>query len=241
MWCGFGKSSVPVAVICLITASVVISDTADAVRQRNYSPQQFRRVLQGLGYNVDVTNTPLTDAKTQKAIREFQTGYKLTPVDGIAGPKTQDFAARIIQILQANLNAVLKPKTPLPRDQFYGSRTEAAVREAQKRFQLQETGIANLAFRQRLNEEAKTILSQPSTQPSPTPTATPTPTPTVTPTPTPTTTPTTRPTTRPTPTPRPRTRTTPTPTPTVTPTPAVTPTPTATPAATPTPTASPTP
>jgi hypothetical protein len=109
MWCGFGKSSIPVAVVCLITASVVISDTASAARQRNYSPQQFRAVLRGLGYSVDLTNTPLTDAKTKIAIREFQTGYKLTPADGLAGPKTQDFAANIIQILQANLNAVLKP------------------------------------------------------------------------------------------------------------------------------------
>jgi peptidoglycan hydrolase-like protein with peptidoglycan-binding domain len=214
MWCGFGKSSIPVAVVCLITASVVISDTASAARQRNYSPQQFRAVLRGLGYSVDLTNTPLTDAKTKKAIREFQTGYKLTPADGIAGPKTQDFAANIIQILQANLNAVLKPKTPLPRDQFYGTQTEATVKEAQKRFQLQETGIADLAFRQRLNEEAKTTGGQPSTQPSPAPTSTPTPT--ATPTTRPTTTPTTRPTTRPTTTPR--TRTTPTPTPTLTPT-----------------------
>jgi peptidoglycan hydrolase-like protein with peptidoglycan-binding domain len=261
MWCGFGKSSIPVAVVCLITASVVISDTATAARQRNYSPQQFRAVLRGLGYSVDLTNTPLTDAKTKKAIREFQTGYKLTPADGVAGPKTQDFAANIIQILQANLNAVLKPKTPLPRDQFYGKRTEAAVKEAQKKLQLQETGIADLAFRQRLNEEAKTSGGQPSTQPTPAPTPSPTPTtkpttrprPRTTPTPTPTSspTPTTKPTTRP------RTRTTPTPTPTSSPTPTTkpttrtrttpTPTPTTSPEATPTsspeatPTTSPTP
>jgi peptidoglycan hydrolase-like protein with peptidoglycan-binding domain len=235
MWCGFGKSSVPVAVVCLIAASVVISDTATAARQRNYSPQQFRAVLRGLGYSVDLTNTPLTDAKTKKAIREFQTGYKLTPADGVAGPKTQDFAANIIKILQANLNAVLKPKTPLPRDQFYGSRTEAAVKEAQKKLQLKETGIADLAFRQRLNEEAKTSGGQPTTQPTPAPTSSPTPTPTATPTTKPTTTPTTRPTTRP------RTRTTPTPTPTVTPTSSPTVTPTSSPTVTPTPTVSPTP
>jgi peptidoglycan hydrolase-like protein with peptidoglycan-binding domain len=233
MWCGFGKSSISVAVVCLITASVVISDTATAARQRNYSPQQFRAVLRGLGYSVDLTNTPLTDAKTKKAIREFQTGYKLTPADGVAGPKTQDFAASIIQILQANLNAVLKSKTPLPRDQFYGKRTEAAVKEAQKKLQLQETGIADLAFRQRLNEEAKTSGGQPSTEPTPVPTSSPTPT----------TKPTTRPTTKPTtrPTTKPRTRTTPTPTPTVTPTSSPEATPTPSPEATPTPTTSPTP
>jgi peptidoglycan hydrolase-like protein with peptidoglycan-binding domain len=245
MWCGFGKSSIPVAVVCLITASVVISDTATAARQRNYSPRQFRTVLRGLGYSVDLTNTPLTDAKTKKAIREFQTGYKLTPADGVAGSKTQDFAANIIQILQANLNVVLKPKTPLPRDQFYGKQTEVAVKEAQKKFQLPETGIADLAFRQRLNEEAKTIIGQPSTQPTPAPTPSPTPTTRprtrTTPTPTPTSSPEATPTSSPTPTTRPttrpRTRTTPTPTPTSSPEA----TPTTSPEATPTPTTSPTP
>jgi peptidoglycan hydrolase-like protein with peptidoglycan-binding domain len=123
MWCGFGKSSVIIATTCLIAASVVVSDTAFAARQRNYTPQQFRNVLRGLGYTVKVTNTPLTDEETKKAIREFQKGYKLS-VDGVAGPKTQDFAANIIKILQDNLNAVLKPNPVLPGDQFYGPKTE---------------------------------------------------------------------------------------------------------------------
>ncbi|MDB9379162.1 peptidoglycan-binding protein, partial [Nodularia sphaerocarpa] len=171
MWCGFGKSSVTIAVTCFVTASVVVADTAFAARQRNYTPEEFRSVLRGLGYDVKVTNTPLTDEETKKAISEFQRGYKLT-IDGVAGPQTQDFAANIVQILQANLNAVLQPKTPLPRDQFYRTQTETAVKEAQKKFQMEETGIANLRFRQRLNEEARKTI----TQPTPTPRATPTPT-----------------------------------------------------------------
>ncbi|MDZ7956781.1 MAG: peptidoglycan-binding protein [Aulosira sp. DedQUE10] len=213
MWCGFGKSSVTIVTACLITASVVSSSASFAARQRNYSPQQFRAVLNGLGYKVKVDNTPLTDDTTKKAIREFQKGYKLT-VDGIAGPKTQDWAAQIIQILQANLNAVVKPKTALPRDQFYGPQTEAAVKAAQKQFQLQETGIADLAFRQRLNTEAKNVTGKPAPTPTATPTSKPTTTPTATPTATPTTTPTATPTATPTTTPT----STPTATPTATPT-----------------------
>ncbi|QIR37632.1 peptidoglycan-binding protein [Tolypothrix sp. PCC 7910] len=220
MWCGFGKSSVTIVTACLITASVVSASTSFAARQRNYTPQQFRAVLHGLGYKITVNNSPLTDNEAKQAIREFQKGYKLG-IDGIAGPKTQDWAAQIIQILQANLNAVVKPKTPLPRDQFYGPQTEAAVKEAQKQFQLQETGIADLAFRQRLNTEAKNASGKPAPSPTASPTAKPTTSPTTKPTTSPTTKPTTSPTAKPT--------TSPSPTPTSTATPTPTPTSTATP------------
>ncbi|ABA21495.1 Peptidoglycan-binding domain 1 [Trichormus variabilis ATCC 29413] len=258
MWCGFGKSSAIVATACVISTSFVISNTTFAARQRNYTPQEFRTVLRGLGYNVKVTNTPLTDAETKKAISEFQKGYKLTPVDGIAGPKTQDFAANIVQILQANLNAVLKTNPPLPRDQFYGPKTEAAIKEFQTKHKLEATGIANLALRQKLDEEAKKVISQPSTEPtakpSPSPTSKPTTSPTAKPSPSPTSKPTTSPTAKPSPSPTSKPTTSPTakpsPSPTSKPTtsptskPTVSPSPTASPATTPTtspsPTASPT-
>ncbi|AFY48604.1 putative peptidoglycan binding protein [Nostoc sp. PCC 7524] len=244
MWCGFNKSSMVIGAACLVTASVIVSNTTFAARQRNYTPQEFRAVLRGLGYNVKVTNAPLTDKETKAAISEFQKGYKLT-VDGIAGPKTQDFAATIVQILQGNLNAVLKPKQPLPRDQFYSDRTEDLVKEYQKKHKLQETGIANLALRQKLDKEAKEIINQPGTKPSPTPTATPTstpsPTPTATPTSTPSPTPTATPTSTPSPTPTATPTSTPSPTPTATPTSTPSPTPTATPTSTPSPTPTATP
>ncbi|MBF2065705.1 MAG: peptidoglycan-binding protein [Calothrix sp. C42_A2020_038] len=221
MWCGIGKSSFSIATACLVTATVVISNTANAVRQRDYTPQQFRSVLRGLGYNVKVSSEPLTNADAKKAIQEFQTGYRLKPVDGLAGPKTQDFAAEIIQILQANLNLVMKPNPPLPRSQYYTPRTEAVVRSFQKKFQLEETGIADLALRQKLDAEAKSILggneSTPTETPTPEATPTETPTPEVTPTETPT------PEATPTETPTPEATPTETPTPEATPTPTVTP------------------
>jgi peptidoglycan hydrolase-like protein with peptidoglycan-binding domain len=222
MWCGFGKSSITVTTACLITASIVVSDIAFAAR--TYTPRQFRAVLRGLGYNVKVSDAPLTNGDVKTAIQEFQKGYKLQPADGIAGAKTQDFAARIVEILQANLNLVAKPNPPLPRNQYYGPQTEAAVRQYQKKLGLQETGIADLAFRQRLNQEAQEIIKQPSPEPTTTPTAKPTTTPTAKPTTTPTAKPTTTPTATPTATPT----TTPTATPTATPTTTPTATPTAT-------------
>ncbi len=220
MWCGFGKSSVNVAVVCLVTASVAIADTAIVFAQRSYTPQQFRAVLRGLGYKVPTSSTPLTDAETKKAIQDFQKGYRLKPIDGIAGPTTQNYAANIMQILQSNLNLVVKPNPSLPRNQYYGPQTEAAVRQFQKKFQLQETGIANLEVRQRLDQEAKRILKKPASAPAtttPSPTATPTATPSPTATPTATPSPTATPTATPSPTATPTTVPSPTATPTPTP------------------------
>ena len=85
-----------------------------------------------MGYEVKVSNEPLTDAETKKAVQEFQRGYRLG-VDGIPGPKTQGFTARIVEILQRNLNLVLQLKeNPLPTNGYYGPRTEAAVKQYQK-------------------------------------------------------------------------------------------------------------
>ena len=144
-------------------------------------------------------------------------------MDGKVGPQTQNQAAMIVQILQANLNAVLKPKTLLPRDQFYSSQLEELVKEYQKKHQLSETGIADLQLRQKLNEEVKNIIDKPVTKPEPTakptatptakPTATPTVKPTATPTAKPTATPTAKPTVKPTATPSTDPMATPTPTP----------------------------
>ncbi len=178
MWCGFKQSTTVVAITCIVASSVVISDTVFAARQRNYTPKEFREVLQGLGYKVKVTDGPLNDAQTKKAIKEFQKGYKLG-VDGKAGPVTQDFAANIVGILQANLNAVLKPDPLLPRNQFYDAKTTELIKQYQKKSQLPETGIADLALRQKLNEEAKATVGLPATKPTakPKPTVKPKPTP----------------------------------------------------------------
>ncbi|MEO1377666.1 MAG: peptidoglycan-binding domain-containing protein, partial [Cyanobacteria bacterium J06635_10] len=84
MWCGFSNKSISLATACVIAGSVTVSSAVLAVRQRNYTPREFRSVLYGLGYEVGVSDGPLSDAQTRKAIREFQRGYKIG-VDGIAG------------------------------------------------------------------------------------------------------------------------------------------------------------
>ncbi|GAB1540528.1 hypothetical protein NUACC21_31970 [Scytonema sp. NUACC21] len=240
MWCGFKKPGMTIATVCAIAAGVAITDITFAAR--TYTAQQFRSVLRGLGYNVKVSNAPLTNTDARNAILAFQKGYKLKPADGVVGAKTQDFAAGIIEILQANLNLVVKPNPPLPRNQYYGPQTEAAVREYQKKLGLKETGVADLALRQRLDQEAKALLNktEPDSTSEPTPTTSPTSKPTPTTSPTSKPTPTTSPTPKPAPTrrPAPVPRTSPTPTPTSTPevSPTATPTPEATQSPTPAPT-----
>ena len=184
MWCEFSKKNIFVAATCVIVSGVAVSSTVWAARQRNYTPREFRSVLYGLGYNVAVSEAPLTDAQTKKAIREFQRGYKIG-IDGIAGSETQNLAAEIVKSLKYNLNLVSNPDPKLTLNQFYGPRTQEVVKEYQEQLNIEQSGIADLALRQKLNQQAKDNPEQPSPSPSPTPTPTPSPTatPEVTPTP----------------------------------------------------------
>lgn len=215
MWNRYGMAIT--AVSLGLTASLVSYDMVHAARVRNYTPREMRAALSGFGYNVPVSDAPLTDTATLNVVREFQKGYKLS-VDGIAGPQTQDLMAELMMILQANLNLVVKPNPPLPRSQYYGSATEAVVKQYQEKAGLPVTGIASLPVRQKLDDEATKLLNNQST-PTPTPTPTPAPRPRATPSPSPVPRNTTTPTPRPTITPTPAPRVTPTPLPRTTPTP----------------------
>ncbi len=254
MWCGFSNKSGYVVTACLIAGSLAVSSTVMAARERNYTPREFRSVLYGLGYDVKISDAPLMDAQTKKAIRAFQRGYNIS-VDGIAGPQTQNLAANIVRSLKYNLNLVVNPNPKLTLNQFYELRAQEVVKNYQKQLQVEQTGIANLVLRQELNQKAKqnspqpeptsTPQSTPTPETTPEPTPSPTATPEVTPTPViPKATPTPEATPQSTPTPEKTPETTPSPTatPEVTPTPVipeVTPTPTETPTTTPTPTESP--
>jgi len=162
MW---NRYVMPIAAISIgLAASLVSYEFAYAGRSRNYTPRELRSVLRGFGYNVTLGDT-LTDQATIAAIRQFQQGYRIQ-VDGTAGSQTQDLAATLVQILQANLNLVLKPSPALPRTQFYGPLTEAAVRRYQQQAGLPVTGIATLQVRQRLDGDAERILNNQSPAPS---------------------------------------------------------------------------
>ncbi len=162
MW---NRYVMPITAISIgLAASLVSYEFTYAGRSRNYTPRELRSVLRGFGYNVTLGDT-LTDQATIAAIRQFQQGYRIQ-VDGTAGPQTQDLAATLVQILQANLNLVLKPSPALPRTQFYGPLTEAAVRRYQQQAGLPVTGIATLQVRQRLDGDAQRILNNQSPAPS---------------------------------------------------------------------------
>jgi len=148
-----------VTTFALVTLSLAISlfdyAPALALRSRNYTKSEFRTLLRSLGYPVELGET-LNDTASKRAIREFQEQNKLS-VDGTANSQTQDLAADLIVNLQNSLNVVVQPDPPLPNNEFYGHRTEAAIREFQRRFLLPETGIATLEVRQKLNQEAKKV------------------------------------------------------------------------------------
>jgi peptidoglycan hydrolase-like protein with peptidoglycan-binding domain len=157
---GFGAMRISlVGTFALVTLSLATSlfyyDPALAVRTRNYTPGEFRTLLRSLGYQVELGET-LKDIDGKRAIREFQEQNNLA-VDGIVNSQTQDLAADLIVNLQNSLNIVVQPDPPLPNNEFYGPRTEAAIREFQRRFLLPETGIATLEVRQKLNQEARKI------------------------------------------------------------------------------------
>ena len=178
MWNRYSRAII--AISFGLAASLGSYQIAIALRSRDYTPREMRSLLRGFGYSVTLGDT-LTDQATVSAIREFQQGYKL-PVDGTANPKTQDYAADLVKILQTNLNIVVKPKPYLPVNQFYGPQTEATVKQFQRKVNLPNTGIATLQVRQRLDQEAKRIQSQPSASPSPSPSASPSPSPSASPT-----------------------------------------------------------
>ena len=149
-----GFDATVTAVVIGVAFSALSGEAALAARSRNYTPIEFRSALYSLGYNVSLVDTPLTDERTQQAIREFQRQQNLQ-VDGVAGAKTQDVAADLVKELQQNLNIVMNPKPQLPTTQFYGSQTEAVVRQFQKKFGLPITGQATLEVRSKLEQASK--------------------------------------------------------------------------------------
>lgn len=142
------------AVVLGVALSAISGEAALATRSRDYTPIEFRTVLYNLGYNVPLIDSPLTDERTQQAIREVQRQNKIQ-VDGIAGSQTQDAVATLVTNLQHTLNVVVNPKPPLPVTQFYGPQTQVVVRQFQEKFSLPVTGQATLEVRNRLEQASK--------------------------------------------------------------------------------------
>ena len=142
------------AVILGVALSAVSGEAALATRSRDYTPIEFRTVLYNLGYDVPLIDSPLTDERTQQAIRDVQRQNKIQ-VDGIAGPQTQDAVATLVRNLQHTLNVVVSPKPPLAITQFYGPQTQVVVRQFQEKVSLPVTGQATLEVRTRLEQASK--------------------------------------------------------------------------------------
>ncbi len=157
----FNSAIVPVLVSVAWAAG---GQLAWAVRSQDYTSDQFVSVLFGLGYPV-TPGAPLIDVRTQQAIRDFQTQYRL-PVDGTLNTPTQDKAASLISDLQMNLNRVVQPSPQLPGSQFYGSQTKNAVALFQRQNNLPETGLATLETYLRIRDTVSDAIPLPG-QPTP--------------------------------------------------------------------------
>lgn len=130
----------------------------------SYTNAQFRSILNGLGFSHEIedslrfpitdNNSPMNDWATLEGIRAFQSYFQLR-VDGIVGPKTVAKAEQAMRILQADLNKVVQANLP-SNQPFYGPKTTAAVKEFQRRYGFQTTGVAQLDVRKALHQFAHT-------------------------------------------------------------------------------------
>ncbi|UBF28499.1 peptidoglycan-binding protein [Kovacikia minuta CCNUW1] len=126
-----------------------------------YSLSQFKEVLDGLGFHLgpdglNGNNGNILDVYTQSAIREFQYQHKL-PLTGRLDPATDIKAEKVMQDLQYSLNLTVDAQLPI--NEFYGPRTLQAVKAFQRAYGLPVTGIATLTVRQRIEQEARRLLT----------------------------------------------------------------------------------
>ncbi|HEY9645048.1 MAG TPA: peptidoglycan-binding domain-containing protein [Chroococcidiopsis sp.] len=127
-----------------------------------YSLNQFKAVLDGLGYNLgpngyggNQSNT--LDFYTQAAIQEFQAQHNLQ-ISGVLDQPTTEKARQLMHNLKHGLN--LTADAQLPINDYYGPRTLQAVMRFQKIHKLPVTGIAGSIVRNLLEAEVKKLMRQ---------------------------------------------------------------------------------
>jgi peptidoglycan hydrolase-like protein with peptidoglycan-binding domain len=116
-----------------------------------YTEPQIRRVLQGIGYDINPQKF-LSDSSAVVAIQDFQARYGLA-LTGTADQPTQEMARTILRGLQYNLRLALG--RPLALTELYDQATESAVREFQQRNQLRVDGMATISVRRAIDMQAK--------------------------------------------------------------------------------------
>jgi peptidoglycan hydrolase-like protein with peptidoglycan-binding domain len=129
----------------------VVQPTANAKFGTLYTEPEMRRILQGMGYDIDPKKF-LSDASAIVAIQDFQARYGLS-LTGAADQPTQEMARKILRGLQYNLGRALD--RPVMLTEFYDDATESAVREFQKRNQLRLDGMATISVRRSIDVAAK--------------------------------------------------------------------------------------
>jgi peptidoglycan hydrolase-like protein with peptidoglycan-binding domain len=128
-----------------------VQPTANVKFGTLYTEPEMRRILQGIGYDIDPKKF-LSDASAIVAIQDFQARYGLS-LTGAADQPTQEMARKILRGLQYNLKLALD--RPLLLNEFYDDNTESAVREFQKRNQLRVDGMATISVRRSIDAVAK--------------------------------------------------------------------------------------
>jgi peptidoglycan hydrolase-like protein with peptidoglycan-binding domain len=116
-----------------------------------YSDSDFRSILQGLGYDIDI-NRPLSDRPSVIALADFQQQHRLNRT-GVADAATQRTAQVLLRQLQENLRKVVDRN--LSVTDYYDGQTVNAIKRFQAQQNLSIDGIATTALRRRLNGIAR--------------------------------------------------------------------------------------
>ena len=110
---------------------------------------RLQRNLAGLGYT-DVDGHAITanghfDAHTKQALERLQLAHDMHPVDGKAGPKSQEKIKADVMAVQNDLRKLDYEHNgkPLVADGDFGQGTQAALKAFQKDHQLNQTGVAD--------------------------------------------------------------------------------------------------
>ncbi|NJN85491.1 MAG: peptidoglycan-binding protein [Leptolyngbyaceae cyanobacterium SL_7_1] len=127
-----------------------------------YSINQFKAVLNGLGYNlgpngIGGNQSNSLDFYTQAAIQEFQATHKL-PITGTIDQPTVEKARQLMRNLKHSLNVAIE--ADLPINEYYGPRTHQAIMHFQRLRELPMTGIAGAVVRKELELKVKDLLRQ---------------------------------------------------------------------------------
>ena len=137
--------------LALVMALAVLPLTYAASLKLGSTGEEVRRLqknLIGLGY-LTGSATSTYDADTTNAVKAFQKDFGLS-VDGNAGKATQTAVRNAVVRIQVEMDKM--GYAPGTADGSYGAKTKAAVSAFQKKVGLKQTGIADEATRNAIDD-----------------------------------------------------------------------------------------